>query len=151
MNAHIRSVHQREKDKICSHCGEAFFLAESFKIHVLRHTDNRQFPCDVCGKCFLTKRDIENHRGSHTLPYKCDKCEKCYATKPALNDHIKMKHEGRKHECRFSCGYANWYKRQCMNDEKTCSLNPVPGAPYSVTVGTASSVTLQRYHDQLKQ
>ena len=151
MNAHIKSVHQKEKDKICSHCGEAFFYGASFKVHVLRHTDNRQFPCEVCGKSFLTKRDILSHMGSHTLPYKCEKCEQFYATQPGLKEHIKMKHEGIKHECRFSCGYKNWYKRQCMNHEKTCSLNPVPGAPYSVAVGTASSLTLQRYQEQLRQ
>ena len=151
MNAHIKSVHQKEKDKICPHCGEAFFYVESFKIHVLRHTNNRQFPCEVCGKYFLSQRDVQSHMGSHTLPYKCDKCEKCYASKHALKDHTKMRHEGIRQECRFSCGYENWYKRQCMNHEKTCSLNPVPGAPYSVAVGTASSLTLQRYHNKLGQ
>ena len=151
LKAHYKNVHIKEKNKICPHCGEAFFLYESFKIHVLRHTDDRQFPCEVCGKAFLTKRDIEQHMNCHTLPQKCDQCEKRFASKHSLQDHVKMRHNGIKNECRFICGYEAWYKIQCTKHEKVCSLNPVPGAPYSVAVGTASSLTLQRYHDKLKQ
>ena len=76
LNAHIKHVHKKEKDKICPHCAEAFFLQESYQIHVLRHNDDRQFPCEVCGKSFFTKRDLKRHIMSHTLPYHCDQCEK---------------------------------------------------------------------------
>ena len=124
---------------------------DSFKIHVLRHTDDRQFPCDVCGKSFFTKRDIKRHTMSHTLPIRCDQCEKRYASKDLLREHVHMRHNGRKQECRFNCGWEAWYKRQCMNHEKSCSLNPVPGAPYSVAVGTASSLTMQMYKEKLRE
>ena len=151
LKEHIRQVHIKAKDKICPHCGEAFFLRESFKIHVLRHTDDRQFPCDVCGKAFLTNRDFKKHMDTHTTPYMCDQCDKSFGSRFLLNDHVKMKHDGIKHECRFKCGWDAWFRRQCLNHEKTCRLNPVPGAPYSVAVGTASSLTLERYHEKLKE
>ena len=109
LKTHIKHVHLKEKDKICPHCGEAFFQINSLKIHVLRHTDDRQFPCDACGKSFLTKRDIKQHIMSHTLPYQCDQCEmKRYASKSLLKEHVQMKHNGRKQECRFNCGIIWW-------------------------------------------
>ena len=146
----IRQVHNKTKDKICPNCGEAFFLSETFKIHLLRHTDDRQFPCEVCGKSFFCKRDITKHSDSHTLPYQCDKCNKTFGSKPSLNDHMHVKHDGIKHEFKLNCEMKAWHRRQCHNHEKACSLNPVPGAPYSVAVGTASYLTLQRYHQKLK-
>jgi KRAB domain-containing zinc finger protein len=111
LNAHIKSVHKKEKDKICAHCGETFFLGSSFKSHVLRHTNDRKFPCEVCGKSFLTKRDIKTHMGCHTLPLECEKCNKRFSSKFSLDDHVKMKHDGIKTGCRFICGYTAWYKR----------------------------------------
>jgi hypothetical protein len=149
--AHVKQVHEKKKDRICPHCGEAFFQPESFKAHVLRHTDDRQFPCDMCGKAFLMDRDLQNHIKFHTKPYKCDQCEKSFGSKGFLNDHVKMKHDGLKHECRFRCGHEAWFRTQVNIHEKACRLNPVPGAPYSVAVGTASSLTLERYHEKLKE
>ena len=149
LKLHIRQVHTKTKDKICPDCGEAFFLSETFNIHLLRHNDDRQFPCEVCGKSFFSKRDIKQHIKSHTMPYKCDKCDKIFGSKPALNEHWQLIHDGIKHECRFNCGMKAWYRRQCSNHEKTCNLNPVPGAPYSVAVGTASNLTLERYHQKM--
>ena len=149
LKVHIIQVHIKSKDKICPSCGEAFFLVETFKIHLLRHSDDRQFPCEVCGKSFFTKRDIRKHSDTHTMPHECDKCNKSFGSKALLKDHVQVKHDGIKHNCRFHCGMEAWFRRQCINHEKTCSLNPVPGAPYSVAVGTASNLTLERYHERL--
>ena len=148
---HINIVHIKKKDKICPHCGEAFMIGQSFQAHVLRHTNDRQFPCEVCGKAFLLQKHLDKHMNTHTMPYKCDQCDKSFGSKFLLNDHVKMKHDGIKHECRFNCGWNAWFRRQCLNHEKTCRLNPVPGAPYTVAVGTASSLTLERYHAKLNE
>ena len=149
LKGHVRQVHTKTKDKICPNCGEAFRLNETFKIHLLRHTGDRQFPCEVCGKSFFTERDIKQHVKIHTMPYKCDKCDKTFGSKNALNEH-QLKHIGIKYECRFNCGMQAWYRRQRSNHEWNCSLNPVPGAPYSVAVGTASNLTLERYNRKME-
>ena len=148
---HINIVHIKKKDKICPHCGEAFLILQSFQAHILRHTNDRQFPCEMCGKAFLLQIHLDKHIHTHTTPFMCAQCDKSFGSKMLLADHVKTKHEGIKHECRYSCGYDNWFRRQVIKHEKSCRLNPVPGAPYSVAVGTASSLTLERYHGKLNQ
>ena len=145
---HTEQVHIKEKDKICPLCGEYFFALISFKAHVLRHTNDRQFSCKVCAKAFLQDKDLERHMGTHTLPFSCDQCAFKFSTNSLLKDHVKMKHRGMKRSCRFGCGWDAWQSWTCSKHEKSCLLNPLPGAPYSVAVGRASSLTLQRY--QLK-
>ena len=48
-NLHMNNVHIKKKDKICPHCGEAFFKRSAFDVHVARHTDDRQCVCNECG------------------------------------------------------------------------------------------------------
>ena len=152
LNAHIGKAHVvQKKDKICPQCGESFSVLESLKAHVLRHTNSRQFTCEVCAKAFLIYTHLEKHMGTHTLPFRCDQCNAKFSTKSMLNDHVNKKHEGIKSSCRFGCGWDAWHKRQCSNHEKSCLLNLLPGAPYTVAVGRASSLTLERYHLKLMQ
>ena len=154
LKRHIDLVHKgvnKIKDKMCPHCSETFAYSTSFKAHVLRHNNDRQFPCDICGKAFILLSHLENHMKFHTLPHKCDECEKAFNSKTILKDHINMKHAGLKQECRYNCGYDAWYRAVVMKHEKFCSLNPLPGSPYTVAMGTASSFTIQKYRESLKE
>jgi KRAB domain-containing zinc finger protein len=90
---HDRSTHIKKKDKLCPHCGEAFFFQISFEAHVKRHTDDRQFACDVCGKAFLLQRDLNTHILSHSKSFECDQCGKTFGRKTILREHMKSMHE----------------------------------------------------------
>ena len=143
LKAHIKSIHQKVKDKKCPHCGEAFQAGRGFTAHVNRHTNNRQFACETCGKSFLVHSHLKEHAKRHTLPYFCDNCELRFGSDTTLKDHRRIEHDQVPIKCRHGCGWTCWQKTSRNRHEKSCGLNPLPGAPYTVSAGTASSLTLQ--------
>ena len=142
-NTHIKSRHEKVKDKQCPHCGEAFQASRAFHAHVNRHTDNRQFACETCGKAFLVESHLKEHAKRHTLPYLCDKCDSRFGSDLLLKTHRRIVHEQRQIQCRHGCSWSCWESSSRNRHEKSCKLNPLPGAPYTVSVGTASILTLQ--------
>ena len=55
-------------------CGFGAPLLIRFKNHMISHTKEKQYVCDLCGKQFRDKQRLDNHRRIHTgeTPYKCD-------------------------------------------------------------------------------
>ena len=99
-NAHFKSVHLKEPDRICPHCGEGFRDKNLFESHVNRHLGHRPHACELCGKTYLTERHLKNHVDTHTLPYQCDKCDVRTGSKMLLKDHIRVVHDGIQLGCR---------------------------------------------------
>ena len=99
-NAHFKSVHLKEPDRICPHCGECFRDKNLFESHVNRHLGHRPHACELCGKTYLTERHLKNHVDTHTLPYQCDKCSVRTGSKMLLKDHIRVVHDGIQLGCR---------------------------------------------------
>ena len=143
LNSHVRTTHEKVKNKQCPHCGEAFQASSAFKAHVNRHTDNRQFSCETCGKAFLVDSHLKEHAKRHTRPYFCDQCDIQTGSNTSLKRHKRIAHEQQQIECRHGCGWKGWETISRGRHEKPCKLNPLPNAPYTVSVGIASSFTLQ--------
>ena len=143
LKTHIRIRHEKVKDKQCPHCGEAFQASRAFKAHVNRHTDNRQFACETCGKAFLVESHLKEHAKRHTLPYLCDMCDLRFGSDLSLKGHKRVVHEQQQVQCRHGCGFGCWQIGNRGRHEKLCKLNPLPGAPYTVSAGIATSFTLQ--------
>ena len=99
-NAHVKMVHIKEVNRICPHCGDGFRDKTLYEAHVNRHLNHRPHACDLCGKTYLTERDLKHHMDSHTLPYQCDKCEVRTGSKMMLKDHIRVVHDGLQLQCR---------------------------------------------------
>jgi len=131
-NAHIKYKHSKKlKGKICPYCSKAFDYQPSFEAHVARHTDDRQYSCEECGKAFLTKKHLYVHKRGHTLPSACELCPKAFQFNALLEDHIRKVHEGLELTCRWGCGWKSITKGLVTKHEtKNCSLNPIPGTPY---------------------
>lgn len=127
-------VPQKHKYKhgLCPHCGESFPLA-SLIIHIRRHTGEKPYKCDICGKGYPRLQDMTIHKRGHTgekphvcltcgkafsrtnslarhlrvhtgeRPYKCNQCEKAFAQSNDLNLHIR-RHTGEKP---YKCNVCN--------------------------------------------
>ena len=153
LKQHMEKVHVKPTDKICIYCGEEFDINQygTYQAHVNRHKNIRPFSCETCGKDFLTAVHLQHHKKSHTLPYKCNKCGARKSSSGQLTNHMKqVHHDGDQENCRFLCGFGTWQIATRGRHEKDCSVNPMPGAPYTVAMGKASSYDLQNYTDSLK-
>lgn len=65
MKDHVRRTHLKEKNVVCSVCGERFFDNYLLRLHMVRHKGERKYACDVCGKAFLRRSNLNSHKEMH--------------------------------------------------------------------------------------
>ena len=59
--------HSQEKQFKCHVCGKAFFLVQYLNSHMIKHVESAQFKCDVCEKSFNLKRQLNAHKKIHSI------------------------------------------------------------------------------------
>nr|CAI5826219.1 unnamed protein product [Callosobruchus analis] len=94
---HLKETHQKIKNFACDICGRSFASRRNVDEHRRIHTNERPYVCDLCGKSFKQKASLFVHGRSHTdnFPFKCSFCDLKFHTKPPLLVHI-TKHTGEK-------------------------------------------------------
>lgn len=63
----------------CTICHWKFKIRQHLTRHMLSHTDEKRFKCEVCGKSFNRKSNMKNHRKIHA-GYTCDRCHEHFAS-----------------------------------------------------------------------
>ena len=65
LKAHIRRVHEGEKNLVCTYCGKLFFDNHGLKVHVEKvheFPNLREHNCDECGKAYKSKEHLKKHK-----------------------------------------------------------------------------------------
>ncbi|XP_041088385.1 zinc finger protein 551-like [Polyodon spathula] len=99
----------------CADCPKTFSTASNLKKHrSLAHGEGegppappRPHPCDLCGKAFRQRWELERHFMLHTgtRPHSCHECPKSFSTKSALARHGLTHRNERPFPCGL-CGKA---------------------------------------------
>ncbi|XP_059141748.1 zinc finger protein 540-like [Physella acuta] len=79
-----------KKIKTCAVCGRAYKSAHKLKCHMLTHTGQRLYKCQVCDLGFLHSGSRSRHmRHAHPelLAFKCPECHMLFELQTALDQH----------------------------------------------------------------
>lgn len=98
---HLRVTHALVRNFPCDVCGRMFASKRNVAIHHRTHTGERPYVCNICGKAFTQHASLFVHSRTHldVFPFECDECQFKFRTKGALLAHL-MRHSGEKpHKC----------------------------------------------------
>jgi len=104
------SVHQG-----CDICGRVFRHPKFLESHrqKVHFPEQCQFVCDVCGKRYSLKGELQKHMRRHTTTnrFVCLECDKEFATQGCLNIHNRARHsqvaQGPKKVTKYMCSICN--------------------------------------------
>jgi KRAB domain-containing zinc finger protein len=105
LDRHIKIIHEKQKNHICSDCGKSF--ASKFELN--QHYDGYHNEdskatrtCRFCEKVFMKQRNLCMHmQAVHSdNKFSCELCFKSFSFKSAKDRHVKIIHHNQKeHKC----------------------------------------------------
>jgi uncharacterized Zn-finger protein len=114
---HMASAHSMTNEDMsalrlkCEHCEKTFDVLSRLKVHMVKHSTDKQFQCTMCPKQFKFKESFLNHTKNHQgiFDHQCKDCDKRYTSYASLHGHRNTFHVT---ERRFTCEH-------CGNEYKT--------------------------------
>ncbi|XP_055607565.1 zinc finger protein 436-like isoform X2 [Uranotaenia lowii] len=100
-----RLLHTHDKKFKCTepNCTKSFLRKADMHIHLVSHSDERPYVCEICSSRFKSKAHLVHHGKVHTKakPYKCDRCERAFGTYSARKFH-QLSHDGiHPYKCKY--------------------------------------------------
>ncbi|XP_007258842.3 zinc finger protein 64 [Astyanax mexicanus] len=100
-----------QKRYVCCFTGCTFktqYGQKDMERHMLTHTGERPFECELCHKRFSRRDKLNLHSRSHTgeKPHKCKHCPYAAADSSSLKKHLRIHYDERPFKCQI-CPYAS--------------------------------------------
>ncbi|XP_045781716.1 zinc finger protein 28-like isoform X3 [Maniola jurtina] len=89
---HIRSVHMQERTQECGICHSRFFSKYCLSRHMVIHTGQKNFKCEVCGKPYARRANLKEHMKSHENGHVCTVCCQDCGDHASLANHMSHSH-----------------------------------------------------------
>ncbi|XP_053699397.1 zinc finger protein 62-like [Sabethes cyaneus] len=99
--AHMK-MHITTQSFECDICGQICKASYTLQVHkIIKHTSEKKFACNVCGKDFHTKSLLTRHLKWHSSerPYRCPVCGKDFLVRNELARHLPIHSDERPYEC----------------------------------------------------
>lgn len=117
---HLWKEHKIDVDLLSCKICKTYKSATMVKLvtHMRVHSENREYECPVCGKCFKQSSQLRNHRVMHLnrksnevprwyTSKTCELCGKTYADSKCLKNHMQAVHSKlRPYVCNV-CGHSS--------------------------------------------
>ncbi|KAK2156196.1 hypothetical protein LSH36_219g01012 [Paralvinella palmiformis] len=96
LTIHLRKVHNIfAKNPVvflsCDQCGKKFYDRDHLNKHLVTHSDERPFQCELCGQQYKTAYAVTKHQKMvhfNKYTYHCDKCGHGVEKKQYLKKHV---------------------------------------------------------------
>ncbi|KAK9716755.1 Zinc finger, C2H2 type [Popillia japonica] len=128
----------------CPECHMAYPEKELLEQHLLGHTLERRFVCDICGAGLKRKDHLTRHKQSHNpeRPYVCTVCLKAFKRKEQLTLHFVI-HSGEKRHVCTECGKGFYRKDHLRKHTRSHIARRVKAELSQQGTSNTSSLQLQ--------
>ena len=153
---HQRVHYNRDKARFkCSYCPEAFLQRHMLRMHVKKHTGQKDHVCDVCNKRFAELFVLNAHRKLVHFPerlFECAKCQKKYKSYAGLKKHVFSHGAEKKYVCH--CG-KKFYNPESLTHHEKLHSNIRPFACDQCSKAFVMRATLKKHikrvHEEVKK
>jgi len=122
LEKHMKRHETDDIDKKCMECGKQFLKISKFKVHLISHTNLKEYTCEECSKNYKDHNSLKRHiRGTHNNEKKI--CPQCGIELgfQSFYLHIKHVHEKKKPQ-RVQCTFCkkSLVKSKIKKHESKC-------------------------------